>query len=219
MVWGGLTGTLSDQTDLNDALANKLDAQPYAQIPIVGVTNNVPFITANDGTRTASLTFVSGALRLQNSSGLVNVNGTTGVNLQYNAGTKLAVTSTGATVTGTLNATTGLQVNGVAVGTPVVYTASVSGTTTVDCTGYDVLRLTLTGNLTLTLSNMVDGKSYKIILIQDGTGSRIVTLDGMFKFGTDVTAYTATTTASKRDLLGVWSDGTNAYVIGAAKGY
>lgn len=102
---------------------------------------------------------------------------------------------------------------------PVVSSQSLSGTQTVDMTGIDELCITLTGNLTLTLSNLVSGKSYKIHFIQDGTGSRTVTLNSQFKFGTDVTAYTATTTASKRDLFGIWSDGTNAYVIGVAKGY
>lgn len=102
---------------------------------------------------------------------------------------------------------------------PVIYTASVTGATTVDCTGYDVLKLTLTGNLTLTLSNIVDGKTYKILFIQDGTGSRTVTLNAQFKFGTDVTAYTASTAASKTDDMGVWIVGTNVHVIGVAKGY
>jgi len=101
---------------------------------------------------------------------------------------------------------------------PRVYTANVTGSTTVDCTNYDVLRLTLTGNLTLTLSNIVDGKSYRIELIQDATGSRTVTLNSQFKFGTDITSYTATTTASKRDLLGAWVTSTNVYVVGVSKG-
>ena len=102
---------------------------------------------------------------------------------------------------------------------PNVSNQSLTGTQTVDMTGIDSLRITLTGNLTLTLSNLVDGKSYKIHFIQDATGSRTVTLNSQFKFGTDVTSYTATTTASKRDLMGIWSDGTNAYIVGIAKGY
>lgn len=102
---------------------------------------------------------------------------------------------------------------------PTVSSQSLTGTQTVDMTGIDALRITLTGNLTLTLSNLVDGKAYKISFIQDATGSRTVTLAAQFKFGTDVASYTATTTASKRDLMGIWSDGTNAYVVGISKGY
>lgn len=104
---------------------------------------------------------------------------------------------------------------------PRIYTGNITGSTpTVDCTGYDVLRLTLTGNVTtLTLSNIVDGKAYRIELIQDATGSRTLTLASQFKYGTDVTSYTVTSTASKRDMLGVWINSTNVYIVGVAKGY
>jgi hypothetical protein len=109
---------------------------------------------------------------------------------------------------------------GSTVHTPVVYAANISGSVTIDCNGRDVLRMTLVGNVTnFALSNMVDGKKMSIEFIQDSTGSRTLVLDTQFKFGTDVTSYTITPTASKRDLMGVWISGSNVYVVGVAKGY
>lgn len=66
-------------------------------------------------------------------------------------------------------------------------------------------KVTLGGNRTMdAVSNAVEGTSYFIWVIQDGTGSRTVTWTtsgaGSFDFGADG-APTLTTTASKADLL------------------
>lgn len=64
-------------------------------------------------------------------------------------------------------------------------------------------RVTLGGNRTLgNPTNPEDGQRCIWELIQDGTGSRTLTLGSKFLLGTDITAVTLTTTASKRDLLG-----------------
>ena len=80
--------------------------------------------------------------------------------------------------------------------------------------------------LSLTLNapnptNATDGQKLLFEIIQDATGSRTLTLDTKFAFGTDITAFTATTTASKRDFLGVVYNSTadKFYVIGIQKGY
>jgi hypothetical protein len=83
-------------------------------------------------------------------------------------------------------------------------------------------RVTLGGNRTLgNPTNPTDGQRATWELIQDGTGSRTITLDTAFGLGTDITAVTLTTTASKRDFLGAIYNSTTSkwYIIAFLKGY
>jgi hypothetical protein len=67
----------------------------------------------------------------------------------------------------------------------------------------DHFRVTLGGNRTLgNPTGLSDGQRLLWELIQDGTGSRTITLDTNFALGTDLPAITLTTTAGKRDFLG-----------------
>ena len=77
-----------------------------------------------------------------------------------------------------------------------------------------VATLTLTANTTFDApTQMVDGAFYSLIIIQDGTGSRTASWNGVFKWAA-ATAPTLTTTASAKDIF-VWrSDGTNMYEVG-----
>jgi hypothetical protein len=83
-------------------------------------------------------------------------------------------------------------------------------------------RVTLGGNRTLgNPTNPTDGQKVMWELIQDGSGTRTITLDTNFAFGTDITAVTLTTAASKRDFLGAVYNSTAGkwYVIAFVKGY
>lgn len=83
-------------------------------------------------------------------------------------------------------------------------------------------RVTLAGNRTLgNPTNPVDGQKVIWEIIQDATGSRTLTLGSAFALGTDISAVTLTTTASKRDLLGAVYNSTTTkwYVIAFVKGY
>jgi hypothetical protein len=83
-------------------------------------------------------------------------------------------------------------------------------------------RVTLGGNRTLgNPTNPTDGQKVIWELIQDATGSRTITLGSAFALGTDISAVTLTTTASKRDFLGAVynSTATKWYVIAFTKGY
>jgi hypothetical protein len=62
-------------------------------------------------------------------------------------------------------------------------------------------------------TNQVDGGFYHITVIQDGSGSRTITWNAVFKFPSD-TAPTLTTTASEQDELTFRSNGTNMYLVG-----
>jgi hypothetical protein len=79
-----------------------------------------------------------------------------------------------------------------------VVTANTSTAYTIDITNGTVQILTLTGNCTFTFPTPVAGKSFIMILKQDGTGSRTVTWPSSVKWPAS-TAPTITSTASKAD--------------------
>lgn len=83
-------------------------------------------------------------------------------------------------------------------------------------------RVTLGGNRTLANPlNALDGQTAIYEIIQDGSGSRTLAYDTKFKFGTTLSSITLTTTASKRDFIGVYYNQTTDlfYIIGYELGY
>jgi hypothetical protein len=89
-------------------------------------------------------------------------------------------------------------------------------------TGIDVARLTLTGNCgNCSLAGGQDGRKYLLEIIQDGTGSRTFAFGANVRFGTDITSYTVTSTASKKDRIGLIYDASADKwdVVATAKGY
>ena len=74
-------------------------------------------------------------------------------------------------------------------------------------------KVTLGGNRTLAFSNTAAGEYYTLKVIQDGTGSRTLTLPGTCKvIGGGAGAVTLTTTAGAIDILCFYFDGTNYFV-------
>lgn len=85
-----------------------------------------------------------------------------------------------------------------------------------DASANQVTSVTLGGNRTFGApTNQKDGGVYVLIGIQDGTGSRTITWNAVFKW-VQGTAPTLTTTASARDIFVFVSNGTNLYEIGRA---
>lgn len=85
-----------------------------------------------------------------------------------------------------------------------------SGTSlTVDLSTGAAQKITLTGNVTLTLTNPVTGGSY-VFKIATGAGSFTVTWPASVKWSGG-TAPTITTAASKVDLINLYWDGTNYF--------
>lgn len=77
--------------------------------------------------------------------------------------------------------------------------------------GYNA-KVTLGGNRTLSITNAAAGDYGTLIVIQDGTGSRTLTLPGSSKvINGGSGAITLTTTASATDVLSWFYDGTNYY--------
>lgn len=86
-----------------------------------------------------------------------------------------------------------------------------SGTSqTLALTNGTVQTVTMTGNCTFTMPTATAGKSFILIAVQDGTGSRTATFTSVKWAGG--TAPTLTTTATTgRDIFAFVSDGTNWY--------
>jgi hypothetical protein len=89
------------------------------------------------------------------------------------------------------------------------YSANSSTAITLDLANGTVQIITLTGNATITMPTATSGKSFVMLLKQDGTGSRTVTWSTVKWAGG--TAPTITSTASRLDLLSFFADGTNWY--------
>lgn len=90
-----------------------------------------------------------------------------------------------------------------------VNTANTSTAYTIDLANGSFQILTLTGSATITMPTATAGKSFILLLKQDGTGSRTVTWSTVkWPAGT---APTITATASKQDIISFVSDGTNWY--------
>ena len=87
-----------------------------------------------------------------------------------------------------------------------------------DTSANQVTSVTLAGNRTFGApTNQVDGGVYVLIVVQDGTGSRTITWNSVFKW-VGATAPTLSTAASSRDQFVFVSNGTNLYEIGRAIG-
>ena len=89
------------------------------------------------------------------------------------------------------------------------FSATPTSTITLALTNGTVQIITLGGNVTVTMPTATSGKSFVMMLKQDGTGSRTVTWSTVKWAGG--TAPTITSTASRLDLLSFFADGTNWY--------
>lgn len=154
---------------------------------------------------------------LKQTLGTVNLANVTGTLAIANGGTG-ATTLAGASIvtyTGTETLTNKTLTNPTVTNyTETLYTANTGTAITVSLTNGTIQQLTLTGNATITMPTATAGKSFVIMLKQDGTGSRSVTWSTVTWPGG--TAPTITGTASKQDIYSFFADGTNWYggVIG-----
>lgn len=83
------------------------------------------------------------------------------------------------------------------------FTLTDAATILVDATKGNQFRVVLGGNRILANpTGALDGQLMTYELIQDGTGGRTLTLDTNYKFGTDLTSITLSTTPGASDFLG-----------------
>lgn len=89
-------------------------------------------------------------------------------------------------------------------GLPRINTVAYATTVNATATDYDVIRITLTGNVTsFNLTGAVDGQKLIVEFVQDATGNRTVVLGTDFRFGTDFTSISLSTSGMKIDRLGL----------------
>lgn len=102
-----------------------------------------------------------------------------------------------------------------------ITTPAYSANLTIDWAVADVIRITLTGNITITNSGAVDGQKCILELLQDGTGSRTVAFTSETRFGASVVSFTPTVTANKTDRLGfIYSGAATKYdVLAVSRGF
>ena len=98
-----------------------------------------------------------------------------------------------------------------------VNTANTSTAYTISLADGSFQVLTLTGNATITMPTATAGRSFILLLKQDGTGSRTVTWSTVKWPGG--TAPTVTSTASKQDIYSFFADGTNWYGTTVGQNY
>lgn len=94
---------------------------------------------------------------------------------------------------------------------PETYTPAGAATATLDLNKGNEHRITMpAGNITIAISNEIDGQKFVVSITQDGTGSRTVTWFSTIKWVNGV-APTLTTTASKRDTFVFICTGVDTY--------
>lgn len=182
----------------------------------IDVSSNAVNISTSYVGQTSITTLGTVTTGTWNGSSIAVGYGGTGTSTGSITGTgSLTFTSTGSSSTITLvpGATGYIYCNGPTL-TKQVYqtwvTATDGSTVTFDCSQGSKQKVTLGGNRTLALSNVLTGQTLWLKLIQDGTGSRTVTWFSTITWpdGTPTLA----TTASKTDEFVIECTGTGTYV-------
>ena len=109
-----------------------------------------------------------------------------------------------------------LQIQGAQIGTA-IFNAGNSGTTkTINWNDGDQQLLTMTGNCTLTFTNVVPGRNYILYILQNGTGGFSLTFPTSVRSSNNVNFGTPalTTTANRLSVVGLFAY-TSSILIGS----
>ncbi len=184
-------GTNTTQIATTAYVQGELGTKANLASPALTGTPTAP--TATAGTNTTQIATTAFVIAQAFSAALPSQTG--------NAGKFVVTDGTNASWGNTLSAPT---VNGYTEG---VVTANTGTAYTIDISAAGVQILTLTGNCTFTFPTATAGKSFLLLLKQDGTGSRTVTFPAAVKWPGSTTP-TLTSTASKGDKIVFTADGT-----------
>jgi len=101
-------------------------------------------------------------------------------------------------------------------------TTATSSSASISWDLYDIIRLTLQANVTtFSISGAADGQRCMLEVIQDSTGGRTINWPSNIRFGTDITSITLTSTANKKDRIGlIYDSAAGKYdVVAIVKGF
>jgi hypothetical protein len=187
----------------------------YTYVWVNGVLLSDSDLTASDGT---TITFAS-ALALNDEVRVMSFKAIGSVAIGDISGLQTAldakVSLTGAETLTNKTIEAGTFTNGY---TEETATANTSTAYTISLANGSLQILTLTGSCTFTFPTAAAGKSFTLLLKQDGTGGRTVTWPATVKWPGG-TAPTITSTASKLDKFIFTSDGTNWYGSNGGQNY
>ncbi len=215
--WGGITGTLSAQTDLQSALDAKQNLSGkdatggYAGLTLFKInfknaanTFTSFFTNANTAARTYTFQNRDGTIADDTDLALkAPIASPTFTGTPISTTPSQADNSTKIATTAYVDVRTGLKAE---------ITLTDGATITWDFSlGYNA-KVTLAGNRTLAFSNAVAGTYGTLKVIQDGTGSRTLALPASSKaINGGSGAVSLTTTASAIDILTFYYDGTTYF--------
>lgn len=187
-----------------DSSTNQVKELPAGDSIILADNENLKVGTGSDASIFSDGTngYMRGFVALQNKVGdhdyIAFADGGA-TSIYFDNAVKLATTTAGIDITGTLDVVGNITYSGSSV--TVEDTLTDGSTVTWNAINSPVAKVTLAGNRTITVSNNLGtGQYISVLVIQDGTGSRTLTWNAMFEFKDD-TAPTLTTTASKGDLF------------------
>ena len=222
--WGTKLNTDLDSIDALFAAAGTgtsvgLNVGAGKTIAVAGTLNVTGTVSGGIIAPLASPTF-TGTVTLPSTTSIGNVSSTEigyldGVTSSIQTQLNAAVTASGTATLTNKTIEAGTFTNGY---TEETVTANTSTAYTIDLANGSVQILTLTGNCTFTFPTATAGRSFILILKQDGTGSRTVTWPAAVKWPSG-TAPTITSTASKADKYIFTADGTNWIGSNAGQNY
>ena len=172
-------------------------------------------LRANLGLYTDSLYYANGT-PYSTSSGTVNSG--TATQLAYYVSSGTAVSETGTALTFN-SATSTLNVTKMAANVGYCPTLTLTDSSTIawNTANGQVAKVTLAGNRTVAApTNLLDGAFYNLMVVQDGTGSRTLSWNSVFKW-IGGSAPDLSTTAGAIDFFSFRSDGTYLYEQGRAQ--
>lgn len=222
--WGTKLNTDLDSIDALFAAAGTgtsvgLNVGAGKTIAVAGTLNVTGTVSGGVIATLASPTF-TGTVTLPSTTSIGSVSSTElgyldGVTSSIQTQLNAAITATGTATLTNKTIEAGTFTNGY---TEETVTANTGTAYTIDLANGTLQILTLTGNCTFTFPTATAGKSFMLLLKQDGTGSRTVTWPAAVKWPAG-TAPTITTTASKCDKFVFTADGTNWLGSNAGQNY
>ena len=188
-----------------DSSSNQVKELPAGDSIILADNENLKVGTGSDASIFSDGTngYMRGFAALQNKVGdhdyIAFADGGA-TSIYFDNAVKLATTTAGIDITGTLDVTGNVTYSGGSL--TACGTLFDQATVAWDVSASPVAKLTMAGNRTLDAPTNVlgEGQYISVLVIQDGTGSRTLTWNSIYEFKDD-TAPTLTTTATQGDLF------------------